>query len=69
LRRDKDTFKRKVEGVKNMTLKGMEEDNEVVNKMYESSVYVKCYYWLMYNYPEIHEEWEIASEPYQRKRE
>jgi len=52
-----------------MTLKGMEEDNEVVNKMYESSVYVKCYYWLMYNYPEIHEEWEIASEPYQRKRE
>jgi hypothetical protein len=32
----------------------------VVNKMYESSVYVKCYYWLMDNYPEIHEEWEIA---------
>ena len=29
-------------------------------KMYESSVYVKCYYWLMDNYPEIHEEWEIA---------
>jgi len=32
----------------------------VVNKMAESSVYVKCYYWLMDNYPQIHEEWEIA---------
>lgn len=40
-----------------------------MNNMYESSVYVKCYYWLMDNYPEIHEEWEIALSKHTKKRE